>query len=253
MGQIEKQLEFSEEELLTFLADLEEEDEKIVEAEYDSAEALSDVLQEADKPKIFNQNKAYETAQRHKEKIRKINESAFNQKIIDLNDYISKEHAQFIIQELCNEFDRLIAKYSDYITLRCNKLLAAQIPRALRAAYKSYPQAFVKTPGFVYTLYAEGIKDPFFYVKLNIPYYFTQGTEQTIIEGLGLKYYKRIHEAIYKIEQYRRKKFEAEATYALKMAQLPKSTYLELLKTYPMWFNILLKALSTDEFITIPK
>lgn len=250
MGQV-TEFNFSEEELLTFLATIEEEDQEIVDAEYDSAETLEDVLEEP--PKLYNKEKAYEYAQRRKAKEREINDMAFDQRFVNLADYITKEHAQLIIQGLCSEFDRLIEKYSNYIINRCNALLSAKIPRNLRAAYKAYPQAFIKVPGFIYVVSTLGERPLFFYVPLNIPYFFEQGTETRVIEQLGLPYSSKINSAIARIEEYKTKKLKAEASYALSIAKLPRGSYIELLKAHPRWFEVLIDKLSNNEYPAIPK
>lgn len=243
MGQINKNFDFSDDELLTFLAEIEEEDQEVVDTELDTAETIGDILEE-EKPRIYNSDKAIEYAQRFKDKVRAIKDMAFEQKIINLTSYISKEHAHFIIRGLCSEFDRLIEKYSNYVSKRCNDLLMAQVPRSLRSVFKSYPQAFIKTPGFIYVVPTIDDNPPFFYVELNIPYYFEQGTEQEIITGLGTTYSNKINNAIIRIESYKAKKLEAEAIYALKLAKLPKGSYMELLKKYPLWFDLLMKTIT---------
>lgn len=238
--------DFSDEELLTFLADIEDEDQQIIDTELDTAETLSEILED-EKPKIYNSDKAVDYATKRKEKVRVIQDMAFSQKVITLTDYISKEHAQLIIQALCSKFDELIERYEAYIIRRCNALLMARIPRALRYAYKSYPQAFIKNPGFIYVVPTfDDEKPKFFYVPLNIPYYFEQGTETEVIEGMGLKYSMPINNAISKIDSYKYKKLEAEAIYALKIAKLPRGSYAELLKAYPLWFDLLIKTITTQ-------
>lgn len=236
--------DFSDNELLTFLATIEEEDQNIVSSEIDAVEALDEILED-DKPKVYNTDKAVEYAAKRKEKIRAIQSMAFEQKIITLNDYISKEHAQIIIKALCSKFDELIDKHSTYVIKRCNALLMASIPRSLRYAFKAYPKAFIKNPGFIYVVPTFDDKPIFLYIPLNIPYYFEQGTEMTVIEGLGTKYYMPINNAISKIENYKNKKLEAEAIYALKIAKLPRGSYAELLKNYPLWFDLLIKTLAS--------
>lgn len=244
MGQIKDDFLLSDEEYAELLDSIENEDEDLVEAENNSDEDLCDIIEASNrvKPNV-SQDKLFETAEAHRARIRVIQQRAFNQHIIDLNDSISKEHAQMIVLALTDKIQALINKYEDFVVKRVNTLLAARIPRQLKNSYKAYPNAFIKNIGFLYTT-SEYIKPIYtFFVRLDIPYYFEQGTEKMVLQNYCAPYIQKIDDVIFKIENYKIRKNEAAVSYAMKIAQLPKRTYAELLKRYPIWFDLLLNKL----------
>lgn len=219
---------FNGQDLKDLLDAFTEEDNALRQEEEDAAETIAE----------DNSVKSIDAVIKRKQRIQDIKTRAFSQALVDLSDYMLPSHIKGLAAAVVESIDKMHERYTNYVTARCNKILSAQIPRRLIRAYNDWPESFIKATGFIYVTEEDN-----FYVKLDLPYYFKQGTEQRIIEHLGIKYSGKIVNAIARAKHYAEKRRVAEAEFHIKIAQLPYGTYGELLKAYPFWFDLLLKTL----------
>lgn len=191
------------------------------------------------KEKISRSIKKY-----HKNKdLRKveINRMAFNQKILPLNDRIPTEHKRLVIELLTKPLRLLIVKYETYITNRITKLLAPAIPKPVKLAYLKWPWIFIANPGFMYKTSPHFGEVKQFWVTPKLPYYFKQGTEQTILEerdaSLSLYFLDCIDRAVHRYYNAKENLAKREVAYASKMLNIRGNTYYHLLLLNPFWFE----------------
>lgn len=170
-----------------------------------------------------------------------INRIAFNQKILPLNDRIPTEQKRLVIELLTKPLRILIAKYEDYITRRITKLLAPAIPNPIKLAYLKWPWIFIANPGFMYKTSSHFGEVKQFWVTPKLPYYFPQGTEQTILEerdaSLTPYFLDCIDRAIHRYYTAKENLAKREVMYASKMINIKGNTYYHLLLLNPFWFE----------------
>lgn len=170
-----------------------------------------------------------------------INRMAFDQKILPLNDIISVEQKRLVIELLTKPQRQLIVKYEDYITKRITKLLAPAIPNPVKLAYLKWPWIFVANPGFMYKTSPQTGEVKQFWVTPKLPYYFKQGTEQTILEerdaSLMPYFLDCVDRAVHRYYKAKENLAEREVKYASKMIGIKGNTYYHLLQLNPFWFE----------------
>lgn len=230
--------EIPESELLEFLNAMESED-LVNEADDNAAEEDLE-LQEVTKKSSYA---SMMVAQKRKERDLRITREAFDQKLIDLNMVLPKEHGQLLIKELAVKYDKQIARNRNFASNRVKKLIMARTPIFLRKAFKRAPQAFKKHPGFMYHTNKVYNKEYILWIDVDGPYYMEQGTETEALHKFYAKYVKSVDKAIYNIHRYEALKQQMMIDVALQLAHMKRSTYFELLKLKPMWFKTLYDAL----------
>lgn len=170
-----------------------------------------------------------------------INRMAFNQKLLPLNDKIPVEHKRLVIELLTKPLRLLILKYEDYVNNRVTKLLAPAIPAPVKLAAIKWPWIFIQNPGFLYKTSPHFGEVKTFWVQPKLPYFFKQGTEQTILEerdaSLTPYFLDCIDRAIHRWYSAREKLAEREVFYASKMINIKGNTYYHLLLLNPFWFE----------------
>ena len=182
-----------------------------------------------------------------------INRMAFDQKILPLNDRIPIEHKRLLIELLTEPLRTLIVKYENYINNRITKLLAPAIPTPIKLAAIKWPWVFVQNPGFLYKTSSHFGEPKTFWVTPKLPYFFKQGTEQTILEerdaALSPYFLDCIDRAINRWYSARARLADREVYYASKMLNIKGNTYYHLLMLNPFWFEKLYKHVKSDELI----
>lgn len=192
-----------------------------------------------------------EAAKRKGQRLKKdrlrIQREAFNQERIRLSDQIEKEHMPLLIAALTKEHTRMINKYSNFINNRLTSLLNPFIPRRLRNCRLLYPNSIRMSPGFMYTAskdYGNGLT---FWATPLIPYYFEQNTEQKILLKNKSSSLYAIDKAVIFYHEHLKKRQEKELKYASIIIQKRVSSYYDLLKLNPFWFEILYNELENNE------
>ena len=182
-----------------------------------------------------------------------INRMAFDQKLLPLNDRIPVEHKRLVIELLTKPLRILIIKYEQYINNRITKLLSPAIPAAVKLAAIKWPWIFISNPGFLYKTSSHFGEVKTFWVTPNLPYFFKQGTEQTILEerdaSLSPYFLDCVDRAIHKWYAAREKLAEREVYYASKMINIKGNTYYHLLMLNPFWFEKLYNYVRDEELL----
>lgn len=170
-----------------------------------------------------------------------INRMAFDQKILPLGDRISVEHKRLVIELLTRPIRDLITKYETYVNNRITKLLLPAIPRAVKLAQLKWPWIFVQNPGFMYKTHERMGPVKTFWTTPKVPYYFPQGTEQSVLEERDLSltpyFLDCIDRAILRWYNAKENLAKREVAYAMKMINIKGNTYYHLLLLNPFWFE----------------
>lgn len=171
----------------------------------------------------------------------KINRMAFNQKILPLASGMTRWDKTVLVEELTKNLRVLIKRYDAYINSRVARLLLPAIPRPIKLAKLKWPWAFIANPGFLYRTHPESGEILTYWVTPNIPYYFKQGTEQTVLEErdaiLAPYFLESIDRAIHRWYEARRRLANKEVAYAVKIVNNDLRTYMDLLNYNPFWFK----------------
>lgn len=203
-------------------------------------EELSELEKKQKRIKKLNEGAARYKHNRDLRKI-EINRMAFDQKLLPLNDIIPVEHKRLVIELLTKPLRLLITKYEQYINNRITKLLAPAIPAPVKLAAIKWPWIFIQNPGFLYKTSSHFGEPKTFWVNPKLPYYFKQGTEQTILEerdaSLTPYFLDCVDRAIHRWYSTRDKLAEREVYYASKMINIRGNTYYHLLMLNPFWFE----------------
>ena len=178
---------------------------------------------------------------------------AFDQKLLPLGDTIPVEHKRLVIELLTKPLRLLIVKYEQYINNRITKLLAPAIPAPVKLAAIKWPWIFIQNPGFLYKTSPHFGEVKTFWVNPNLPYFFKQGTEQTILEerdaSLSPYFLDCVDRAIHRWYSAREKLAEREVYFASKMINIKGNTYYHLLMLNPFWFEKLYNYIRDEELL----
>lgn len=279
MEDIKQYGDLTEQELLEFLSEIEDDDEDIKEAQLEAEEkialeeeqtSLSELPENAEIEAYYGEDawrklkkdvtclhsdeiqrrmnlastKAIkQKAQRLKEDRIRIQRQAFNQEFIRLSDPIGNDNIKRLVTLLVKEHTRMLTKYEAFINRRLATLLNPLIPRRLRICKMLYPDSIRISPGFLYRASEEYGQGLTFWAMPNIPYYFTQNTEQKILMDCKPEFLISIDKAISLYHEHKNKRTKKELRYASSIVQKGVYTYFDLLKLNPFWFEILYNSL----------
>lgn len=192
-----------------------------------------------------------EAAKRKGQRLKKdrlrIQREAFNQERIRLSGQIEKEHIPLLIAALTKEHTRMVDKYSAFINNRLTSLLNPFIPLRLKHCRLLYPNSIRMSPGFMYKASKEYGNGLTFWAVPLIPYYFEQNTEQKILLKNKASFLYAIDKAVIFYHEHLKKRQEKELKYASIIIQKKVSSYYDLLKLNPFWFEILYNELENNE------
>ena len=172
-------------------------------------------------------------------KLRKIeiNRAACSQQDIHISDKVSREALKTLIAELTKDHTEMVDRLDTYINKRFAMLLRPLIPRSVKICAENYPQSVLKCKGFMYKASSDYGKGLCFWVTPDVPYYFTQGTEQRILEKLKPEFLYKIDKAIVQYNYHKNVRAEKEIKYAAALVDNHVNTYFDLLKYNPFWFE----------------
>lgn len=235
------------------------------EQEKDDINSVSAAIDRAQKIKNAQARSVFER------KLRKIeiNRMAFDQDVIRLADTFAVEHKRLLIRLLTEKYHVLVKKYEEYILKRISRILAPAIPMSIRLAYRKWPWIFVQNPGFMYKTHYSKFQDyteiKAFWVDTKLPYFFKQGTEQTILEErceeLQPYIIPRLDRAVHMYYKAKDMLSKREVQYAARLLKLDGTTvamgmkrprgsensYYSLLQLDPFWFEILYNELKKQK------
>lgn len=178
-------------------------------------------------------------SQRLKEDRIRIQHEAFRQEYIRLNDPIGNEKIKLLVSSLVKEHTRMIDKYSTYINKRLTTLLSPFIPRRLRICKNLYPDSIRPCPGFLYKASEEYGAGLTFWAMPNIPYYFTQNTEQKVLMEHKSPFLVNVDQSIKFYHEHLKKRADKELKYASLIYQKGVYSYFDLLRLNPFWYEVL--------------
>lgn len=274
MGDIETTYgDLTDQEYLEFLSEIEEKDTDIEEAQHEAIEKIEIEEEHAEfstieenarieayygedawrkfgkylftKPDFISaQRKSSETRKAKQLKLKedriRIQREAFNQEYIRLSDPIEADNLKLLITLLTREHTAMVDKYADYINRRLSTLLNPLIPRRLRLCKMLYPESMKECPGFLYKASDEYGEGQTFWATPDIPYFFKQNTEQLELQKSGnANFLIRVDKAVASYNMHSKIRTEKELKYASMLIQKSITTYFDLLKLNPFWFDIL--------------
>lgn len=178
-------------------------------------------------------------SQRLKEDRIRIQREAFRQEYIRLSDPIGNERIKLLVSSLVKEHTRMVDKYSTYINKRLTTLLNPFIPRRLRICKSLYPDSIRPCPGFLYKASEEYGAGLTFWAMPNIPYYFTQNTEQKVLMEHKSPFLVNVDQSIKFYHEHLKKRADKELKYASLIYQKGVYSYFDLLKLNPFWYEVL--------------
>lgn len=219
----------------------------------DIVTSVEDSTQISDKTERATKIQNATTRWKHNRDLHKIeiNRMAFDQKILPLSERLTIEHKRLVIELLTRPIRNLIIKYENYINNRIAKLLLPAIPGALKLAQLKWPWVFVQNPGFMYKTHERMGPVMTFWATPKIPYFFPQGTEQTILEerdaSLTPYFLDCIDRAVIRWYKAKENLVKREVSYAAKMINIKGNTYYHLLLLNPFWFEKLYNEIKSKQ------
>ena len=178
-------------------------------------------------------------SQRLKEDRILIQREAFRQEYIRLSDPIGNERIKLLVSSLVKEHTRMVDKYSTYINKRLATLLNPFIPRRLRICKSLYPNSIRPCPGFLYKASEEYGAGLTFWAMPNIPYYFTQNTEQKVLMEHKSPFLVSVDQSIKFYHEHLKKRTDKELKYASLIYRKDVRSYFDLLRLNPFWYEVL--------------
>lgn len=169
----------------------------------------------------------------------KIQQEAFNQDLLPLSTPIEPDKIKLLISLLVREHTRMVDKYRAYINKRLATLLRPLIPRRLRACKDLFPHSIRVSPGFLYKAseeYGDGLT---FWACPDIPYYFKQNSEQSILLEYKPWFLVKVDLAVKYYHAHLSKRTDKELQYASLILTKNVKTYYDLLKLNPFWYKLL--------------
>lgn len=203
-----------------------------------------------DKPILYNRDKAVREMARGR-KLKKyriaqeksrIQREAFNQTLLPLDKPMGGDNVKLLLRLLVSTYTEIIDKCENYINDRFTKLLRPHVPNSLKNCMRTYPNSIKRSVGFLYTTSEMLDGQTYsFYVQPNLPCYFEQNTEPSVIVEEGKeKFLKNIDKAVRTYNLNYKERAQKEIQYATRIVNRDVVTYFDLLKLNPYWFERLL-------------
>lgn len=168
-----------------------------------------------------------------------IQRKAFNQDDVSMSRRITKHEMQLLIATLTKDYAVIMNRCTDFINRRLGKLLRPFIPIAVKNCYDKHRDSMKDNPGFMYVASTDYGGGKSFWATPDLPYYFPQGSEKTVLLREKSRFLFSIDKAVAEFDAARSKQAEMEMKYASKLVQMKQGTFYDLLKLNPFWFEIL--------------
>lgn len=176
---------------------------------------------------------------KRKEDSNKIQARAFNQNAITLTDRMTETDMRELVTAASQKSRNLANHYKTYVNKRFGWALMTLIPGKIRRCFRKYPQVFKQAPGFFYTSDSEELADKTFFIQPIMPYYFEQGTEMEEYAKVDPQYTFGIDANILSYFRLQKKLSQQEVSIATTIRLKKISTYFDVLKHNPFWFDAL--------------
>lgn len=275
MGKIDKPTGLNDEELVAFLSEIEEDEDKLsaiqqergflhpdetledsawddylIEGNDNVAEEhlvtdkeetiyLEEKKKDASKARALGTKNFKESARLKRERKQLIVRLAFKQNDILLSDTVSQEHYSALIELLTAEQRVLISSITEHINEKFTSLLSPLIPKALKICYAQFPNALKSNPGFMYIASKKYGKSLTFWATPDVPCFFQQGTENQILLEKKAQYLFTLDKYIIRLKETQVKLADYEVKFASRLVRMKEGTFYDLLKLDAFWFEIL--------------
>lgn len=204
-----------------------------------------------DKPILYNRDKAVREMARGRklkkyriaEEKSRIQREAFNQTLLPLDKPMGSDNIKLLLRLLVSTHTEIIEKCEKYINDRFTKLLRPYVPNSLKNCMRIYPDSIKRSVGFLYATPEMPDEQTYsFYVQPNLPCYFEQNTEPSVIVEEGKeRFLKSIDKAVRTYNLNYKERAQKEVQYATRIVNRDVVTYFDLLKLNPYWFERLLQ------------
>ena len=170
-----------------------------------------------------------------------IQKEAINSTFINIYSKLENEHKKLLIELLTQEYSKIMVRSEKYINKRIEALLKPYIPFALRNCKARYPESMIQNPGFMYVASEEYGEGKMIWVKPNLPYYFTQGTEMQVLRENEAKFLYAIDKTVVQFHNSRDTLAKRELQYAMQLKDV--KTFYQLVQKNPFWYDTLIQEL----------
>ena len=224
----------SDKALRELLAEIEADDDEVnsLEESFLEADELDREIDELTEKVNAPRSKAYT------ERNQRIAAEAFAQANINLADPLTTAQLKRLITLLTQERREIMTKHEAFINRRLRQLLISFIPQQLRRARVKFPQAVLATKGFMYE--AQGDHETqLFWAVPDLPAYFEQGTEMELLRNERAEFLATVDKTVIWYNKAKASLAEREIKIASRLLRMKKSTWHELLKLCPLWFEVL--------------
>jgi len=167
-----------------------------------------------------------------------IQREALRSEVVGIYSKIDDKYKTFLIESLTSEYSNIMMRSEKYVNKRIEQLLKAYIPQTLKSCKTRYPEAFIENPGFMYVASKEYGEGKMLWVKPNLPYYFTQGTELQILRENEAKFLFNIDKSVLQFHYNRDMLAKREMHYAVMLKDI--KTYYNLVQKNPFWYDIII-------------
>lgn len=177
-----------------------------------------------------------------------INREALQQDLLPLDGEIPRAMFRRLVGLLTKKDLDLMEKYHDFIDRRMGKLLSPFIPKKLKITFREYPDAVLRSAGFLYCT-DENHGNRYFWVNPDIPRWFRQGTEPELLRQMKPEYLEAVDRAVVLYYEAEQRKNTNQLKYASTLIKSRVYKYYDLLHKNPEWFRILYENVSEEKRI----
>jgi hypothetical protein len=186
-------------------------------------------------------------AQQLREERLRIQREAFSQTKIGLYNRIGSNNIRLLVSLLVKSHTEIIEKNEAFINKRLTFLLKSFIPKSLMNCQRNYPSCVKRSPGFLYRATSEEGEIFTFWATPDIPCFLTQNTEQSLLQEHKARFLKAVDGAVKSYHKHLIARSQKELKYASRILCKNVTTYFDLLKLNPFWFELLYDTLNNDK------
>ena len=166
-----------------------------------------------------------------------INE-AINQTYLNLNSGLEIENKKILISLLVKGYTDNMEKYENYIEHTFDKCFRKFIPTDVLKLWQKYPETMVPFPGFTYECSKDYGEGKSYFVNLNLPMYFRPEICTNLFKEQCKNKVPKLEKSIVMFYYHKELRATTQVKYAKTLAGI--STYYQLLKKKPYWYNLLI-------------
>lgn len=243
--------ELTDKELLSYLQELQQQEEQELPDEYKNGESWQFVHKdnslvpasknEADAARKKASAIIHEKAVDKKRRKQEIINEAINSTFIDLNSPLTVEHKKLLISILTQQYTDCMKKHESYINNTIEKLLRMLMPRDLLNTWAKYKDTMVPLPAFTYKASKEYGQELSFKVTLDLPYYFRPEVCVDILKEHFSKQLPTIDKSVAFFYKHKETRTKQEVKIAQQLTQI--TSFFQLVKKNAFWYEALINKL----------